>query len=745
MKFYFCLLGLLLINISANPASAQTRAKASSVEDLITTPAVSGHEQRLVRIIKEQLKSGSPRTDNLGNVFVTLGSGSPHRVIVTPVDEPGYVVSDITSDGYLRVQRLPQAPPNAVFDILQSAQPVWVITRSGKRVNGVFAGLSVHLQPLRRDAPKLNHPDEMYLDIGASSPQEVRAAGVDLLDSVVLNRTDYLVGANEHSAPAIGDHFGVVVLTNLFRQLSKSNAKIEGSLTIAFVTQQWAGGRGLDRLINELHPTEMVYVGRLQAPRRAAQGETAAAVASPVMPGSGILLAAADTSVPLSALAANLKKIADEDQVPLTVQAAAPPRMTSYAKATSWPEQFVQLGVPTLFPVTPAETISDFDSEKLEDVLYGYATATPKTEDHGQTRTSGTGRHNRNPESVIGKLIDSYGPSGYEEEVRNTVKSLLPAWAKPETDEAGNLILHFAGSSSSANTKKIVFMAHMDEIGFVVRSIEPDGHLEVDSDGGGYSEFFWGHPIRIHTANGAVGGVLGLPDGWEKPNFEWPRGPRGIEEPAKVYVGTHTAEETEKLGIKVGDWMTIPKGYRPLYGNRANGRSFDDRVGCAALVEAARALGPSLAGRDVTFVWSTQEEIGLKGAAVYAEHVAAAGKAPDFVFAIDTFVSSDSPIESKRFADAPLGKGFVIRSVDNSNIAPLEYVDRVIKLARENHIAIQYGVTGGGNDGAVFPRYGSVDIPLSWPLRYSHSPGEVIDTRDLDALAQIVAVLSKNW
>jgi putative aminopeptidase FrvX len=744
MKFYFCLLGLVLTYISADRASAQTPTKAPSIEDLIATPAVSGHEQRLLQIIKQQLKGGSPRTDNLGNVFVTLGSGSPHRVIVTPVDEAGYVVSGITPDGYLRVQRLPQAPPNAVFDILQSAQPVWVISRTGKKVNGVFAGLSVHLQPLRRDAPKLNHPDEMYLDIGASSAQEVRAAGIDLLDSVVLNRADYLIGSNEHSAPAIGDHFGAIVLTNLFRQLSRSNAKIEGSLTIAFVTQQWAGGRGLDRLINELHPTEMVYVGRLQAARRATQGETPA-VPTPAMPGSGILLAAADAAAPLSALAANLKKIADDNHVPLTVQTAASPRMTSYAKGTSLPEQFAQLGVPTLFPVTPAETISDLDTEKLENVLYSYATSTPRTEDHSPTRISKTESHSRDSESVIGKLIDSYGPSGHEEEVRSTVKSLLPAWAKPETDEAGNLILHFAGSSSSANTKKIVFMAHMDEIGFVVRSIEPDGHLEVDSDGGGYSEFFWGHAIRIHTANGAVGGVLGLPDGWEKPNFEWPRGPRGIEEPAKVYVGTHSAEETEKLGIKAGDWMTIPKEYRPLYGNRANGRSFDDRVGCAALVEAARVLGPSLAGRDVTFVWSTQEEIGLKGAAVYAEHVAAAGKVPDFVFAIDTFVSSDSPIESKRFADAQLGKGFVIRAVDNSNIAPLEYVDRVIKLARENHIPIQYGVTGGGNDGAVFPRYGSVDIPLSWPLRYSHSPGEVIDTRDLDALAKIVAVLSKNW
>jgi putative aminopeptidase FrvX len=66
-------------------------------------------------------------------------------------------------------------------------------------------------------------------------------------------------------------------------------------------------------------------------------------------------------------------------------------------------------------------------------------------------------------------------------------------------------------------------------------------------------------------------------------------------------------------------------------------------------------------------------------------------------------------------------------------------------LARENNISVQYGVTGGGNDGAVFQRYGSVDIPLGWPLRYSHSPGEVIDTRDVHALSNIIAVIARSW
>ena len=71
--------------------------------------------------------------------------------------------------------------------------------------------------------------------------------------------------------------------------------------------------------------------------------------------------------------------------------------------------------------------------------------------------------------------------------------------------------------------------------------------------------------------------------------------------------------------------------------------------------------------------------------------------------------------------------------------------DRVVKLAQANKIPVQYGVTGGGNDGAVFTRFGSVDVAMGWPLRYSHSPGEVIDTRDLYALGGVVAVIAKSW
>ncbi len=111
------------------------------------------------------------------------------------------------------------------------------------------------------------------------------------------------------------------------------------------------------------------------------------------------------------------------------------------------------------------------------------------------------------------------------------------------------------------------------------------------------------------------------------------------------------------------------------------------------------------------------------------------------VFAIDSFVTSDSPLEDKRIATAVLGNGFVVRAKDNSGIAPREAVGQVLALAKKLKIPARHGVTAGGNDGSKFVRRGAVNIPLSWPLRYAHSPAEVADLSDIEALRQIVGAL----
>lgn len=711
--------------------------------------AVAGYEHFLLSELKadlsgKELNNYSPVMDNAGNLIITFGSGSPVRIIAAPVDEPGYVVSGITENGYLRVQRLPQAAPNPVFDALNFAQPVAITKRDGKKVSGVFAGLSVHLQPGRINAPKMNHPDELYVDIGARNAEEVRAAGVDILNPIVFDekpRFGVVARGGVVFGKAQGDRFGMAALLELLpkMRLSKTLAK-QGTTIIAFVTQSWTGGRGLNRLLDEFHVDEMVYISRISEPAVAEEGTGQKNL------GEGVLLGVDDSKAELSGIAARFRDIAVERKIPIKVVSAAKPRIASYAKGSEFPGQFVQLGVSTRWPATPAEALSYEDVLHLEQLLQGYLHLYAAKNEG--VPGGGPWRDPRDP-AKFADLVTAYGASGHEDAVRRTVVWALPEWAKQKStiDAAGNLVLHEGDQKNDGKTPRIAFVAHMDEIGYEVKKIEDDGRLQVEVLGGGYPQYFLGHAVLVHTKgrNGDVDGVLELPNGWNKPGYEFPTSSRSMDEPAHVYVGTRDREDTKRLGIEVGDFVTIPKQYRPLLGTRANARSFDDRVGCWALISAVRAIGSELPGRDVTFVWSTEEEVGLKGVAAFAEQAAKEGRTPDFVFAIDTFVSADSPLESKRFGDAEIGNGFVIRAVDNSNVVPLEYVDRVVKLAKENNIPVQYGVTGGGNDGAVFTRFGSVDVALGWPLRYSHSPAEVIDTKDLDALARIVAVIAKQW
>jgi len=137
--------------------------------------------------------------------------------------------------------------------------------------------------------------------------------------------------------------------------------------------------------------------------------------------------------------------------------------------------------------------------------------------------------------------------------------------------------------------------------------------------------------------------------------------------------------------------------------------------------------------------WSVREETGLEGAIALAKRY---GSSVKRVFSIDTFVSSDSPAESTRFAFAPLGSGAVIRGLDNSSVVTPTEIDRIVTIARGNRIPLQVGATNGGTDGSEFVPYGAIHVSLSWPGRYSHSPVEVLDLRDLEALTSLIRVLS---
>jgi len=735
---------LVFVPLGAFAQSASSASFDNSVlREFVETPAIPGYESALAAKIRARLAALKPKTDNLDDVIVTIGSGSPVRLVVAPMDEPGYVVSHITPEGYLQLQRLPQFGVLPLFNELYSAQPVQVQTASGKWIPGVVGGLSVHLQPGRRNPPDPDDIENMYVDIGATSAADAQRLGAKLLSPVVLDRTVYEMGSSFETSPAIGDRFGDAALVELLRRIDAS--KINGTLVVAFAAQQWAGARGLERILEEAHADELIYVGRLTAsPPNPAEPSLHRAPRHEL--GSGVLVGDQSASDEFSGFAATLKQIADQNKIPFVKDYSAPLTPPSYLANPAVPAKTVHIGIPTAWADTPAEMISRHDVGNLVNLLelYVQGSISPGLGPNRSGQSQGTTIPSTPPsnEQIISQLVETYGVSDHEGPVREVVKSLLPKWAKPETDDAGNLVLQL-GNAASARAPSMLVVAHMDEIGFEVEQIMSNGRLAVESKGGGNLDYYLGHAALVHTASGKdVPGIMELPEGWDETNFKWPRG-RALM--YKVDIGARSPEEAAQMGVAVKDFVTIPKEFRRLANDRANCRSFDDRVGDASLISAVWALGPNLKDRNVTFVWSTGEELGLVGAGKIAARLAAEGKGPHYVFAIDTFVSSDSPLESPRFGDAKIGDGFVIRAVDNSNVVPRDLVEKVIRIARAEKIPVQYGVTGGGNDGSAFLRYGSTDIALGWPLRYSHSPGEVISLHDLDALSRVVAALSRSW
>lgn len=334
-------------------------------------------------------------------------------------------------------------------------------------------------------------------------------------------------------------------------------------------------------------------------------------------------------------------------------------------------------------------------------------------------------------EEVLAPLVESYGVSGMEAPVRETVQRLLPRWARTETDTAGNLWLTLGQGEPT-----VVFVAHLDEIGFTVTGIREDGTLDAVAAGGLFPWLWEGRPALIHTGGRSIPAVFAPPDSAPPP-------PAADADPVvRVDPGTGSRAATEALGIRPGHTVTSPKRYVRMLGSRATGRSFDDRVGSAALVLAARRLDPARLGHTVIFVWSVREEIGLEGAQAAA---AALGLRPARVHAIDTFVSADSPLERRNFAVAPLGSGPVARALDNSAVTPPAYLDSLVALARHRRLPLQVGTTNGGNDGSAFSEWGVPDVPIGWPLRYSHSPVEVIDLRDVAGLAEVVRASAEGW
>jgi putative aminopeptidase FrvX len=339
---------------------------------------------------------------------------------------------------------------------------------------------------------------------------------------------------------------------------------------------------------------------------------------------------------------------------------------------------------------------------------------------------------------ILREIVLVPGVSGHEGPVADFIQSRLPAGVKVERDA-----MHNVWFTVGSGRPHILFVAHSDELGWTVDRITPEGRVKVKAGGGILPETIEARPVLIHTARGDVAGIVAPRPGYDaRPaRGEAKEGAPFTAEDFDIDLGVSTEAEARSLGVAGGDTVTAKKTITDFGPGLMATRAVDDRAGCAALLDAAARLEPgTVKGRTVTFAWDVQEETGLIGAAELARTMK-----PDYVFAIDTFVSTDSPLESKRFGFLPVGGGAVIRAIDSSNVTPKTEIGRVLAIAKKRAIPIQAGNSRGGNDGSVFLAGGAVDVPLSWPGSYAHSLIEKIDRRDLEALSDLILAIISDW
>jgi putative aminopeptidase FrvX len=324
---------------------------------------------------------------------------------------------------------------------------------------------------------------------------------------------------------------------------------------------------------------------------------------------------------------------------------------------------------------------------------------------------------------LLQKLTEAFGPSGYEDSVREIVRAEVePLVDEIKVDVLGNLIARKHPGRQTKDTKKIMIAAHMDEIGLIASHVDENGFIRFSPIGGVFRRYVLGGRVRFLNGTQGVIGFDRLDNINELPTLD------------KVYIDVG-ATGRKDCPVKIGDMAAFDRPFTEL-GNRLVAKSMDDRVGVLVAIETLRALRST--PHDVYFVFTTQEEVGTRGAAT-----AAYGVDPDVGIAIDVTPAGDTPNALKM--EMALGKGPCIKIQDPGMIADPRVVAWMIRAAEKAKLPYQREVLllGGTDARAIqLTRAGVPTGCISIPVRYVHSPSEMVDYSDVqNSVKLLTAVL----
>jgi endoglucanase len=326
---------------------------------------------------------------------------------------------------------------------------------------------------------------------------------------------------------------------------------------------------------------------------------------------------------------------------------------------------------------------------------------------------------------LLKQLTETFGPSGYEDNVRELVRvEIKPLADEIKVDALGNLIVRKKPTKESKDTKRIMIAAHMDEIGLMVSHIDDNGFIRFSPIGGIFRRYASG--ARVHFLDG-IQGVLGF-DSLTSLN----------EVPAinKVYIDVGATSKKD-CPVKVGDVAAFDRRFTEM-GNRLVAKSMDNRAGVLVAIETLRLLKST--PHDVYFVFTTQEEVGVRGAAT-----SAFGIDPDVGIALDVTPTGDTPNSLKM--EMALGKGPCIKIKDVGAISDPRIVKWMIRTAEKHKVPYQREVllVGGTDARAIQITRAGVPVGcISIPVRYVHSTSEMVDYSDIQNSVKLLTALLRT-
>lgn len=322
---------------------------------------------------------------------------------------------------------------------------------------------------------------------------------------------------------------------------------------------------------------------------------------------------------------------------------------------------------------------------------------------------------------LLEELTQAWGVSGREKNVRAIIRREIRDYVDEcYTDAMGNLIAYKKGTDSE-NNKRIMYTAHMDEIGFQVTHIEGDGRIKVYSVGWTWTSAIYNDKVIFQ--NGVIGVV-----GCDGPVEEAQNKAQALY----IDIGCTSKEETMKY-VQPGDYCGFIGKYYELQNDRISAKSLDDRVACYVLIEAIKK-NQGQYPNDIYYVFTVQEEVGCRGSVVAAERIK-----PDIGVSVDVTPDHYYPCDLKGCNE--VGKGVGVTFGNPSAMLDEYLVNEMVKTCEDNAIDYQRDVMDrGGTDASSMNRayYGTRVAGISIVDRYPHSQSSVISKHDVECAIELV-------